>query len=389
MRTTIRVRLAAWYTALTVLTGLILLAVTFLFVVPALPTLMAPAMTSAGLARRDQFVRLPQAVTEVVNVRSQVGASLLTWGGLTLLGLALASACVGWLLAGRVLRPVRAVTDTARRVAERHLHERIGLTGPADELKELADTFDSMVERLERSFDGQRRFIANASHELRTPLTTTRALVEVAVAAEGSSADTLRLGDKLLTVIAGQERLLDGLLALAHSETTIDRDTRIDLAELAAEAAHTHTGAALDAGIDLRTALSPAPLHGDPALLGRVVHNLIDNAIRYNVAATGWVAIHSGTSPDGAATLTVANSGSVIEANEVDSLFEPFRRVRYDRTHQPRGSGLGLSVVRAVVRAHHGTVEASPRNDGGLTLRVTIPARAETRRTVLNSTQRL
>jgi signal transduction histidine kinase len=367
---TIRVRLAAYYTALTTLTGLTLLGITYLFVVPELPTLMTPAVKCTELTCDQQP---PELVTDVVDIRSQVGESLLTWGCVGLLTLALASACVGWLLAGRLLRPVRAVTDTARRVADRNLHERIGLTGPTDELKELADTFDSMVERLERSFDGQRRFIANASHELRTPLTTARALVEVAVAAKTSSQDIRRLGDRLLIVIAGQERLLDGLLALAHSETTIDRNTRIDLAELAADAAHTHVDAARAAGIELRTALSPAPLYGDPVLLGRVVHNLVDNAVRYNVREHGWVTIHSGTNRDGATTFSVTNSGPVIEVTEMDFLFEPFRRLRYDRTQQPRGSGLGLSIVRAVVRAHHGTVRAHPRKDGGLAMHVTMP----------------
>jgi signal transduction histidine kinase len=375
MRTTMRVRLAAWYTALTALTGLVLLGVTFLLVVPALPTFMAHAMTYDGMERAVRAGTPPQAVTQVINVRAIVGESLLGWGGATLLGLAVLSACAGWALAGRVLRPVRVVTSTARRVAERHLHERIGMAGPTDELKELADTFDAMVERLERSFDGQRRFIANASHELRTPLATTRALVEVAVSAGGSSEDTRRLGAKLLTITAAQERLLDGLFALAHSETTIDRGTRLDLADLAAEATRAHADAALGAGISVRTDLSAAPLHGDPALLARVVHNLVDNAVRYNVGDGGWVTIHSGTTGDGAATLAVANSGPVVDGDDVGILFEPFRRLRYDRTRQPRGSGLGLSVVRAVVRAHHGTVLAQPRDGGGLTLRVTIPAR--------------
>lgn len=373
-RAPIRVRLAASHTALTTLTGLILLGVTFLFVVPRLPALMTPAVQCTEQTCGGQFVPPPQSGVGVVDIRQAVGESLLTWGGLGLLALVLAGACVGWLLAGRLLRPVWAVTDTARRIAHRNLHERIGLTGPTDELKELADTFDSMVERLERSFDGQHRFIANASHELRTPLTTAKALVEVAVAAPTSSEDVHRLGGKLLTVIAGQERLLDGLLALAYSETTLDRDTRVDLAELAAAAVHAYGDKAREAGIELRTALSPAPLYADPVLLGRVVHNLVDNAIRYNVRHRGWVTIHSGVEPDCTATISVTNSGPVVEATEVESLFEPFRRLRYDRARQPRGSGLGLSIVRAVVGAHLGTVRADPREGGGLTLHVRIPA---------------
>jgi signal transduction histidine kinase len=376
MRATIRMRLAAWCTALTALAGLVLLAVTYLLVVPELPgqATLAPTVDATPLPAGHLY----RDATQVIDIRAQVGHSLLTWGALALLGAVMLSACVGWLLAGRMLRPVRAVTGTARRVAQRHLHERIALTGPADELKELADTFDSMLERLERSFDGQRRFIANASHELRTPLTTTRALVEVAVTASGSSEDTRRLGGKLLTITTAQERLLDSLLDLAHSETTIDRDTRIDLADLAAEATSAHADAARRAGIELRTELAAAPLHGDPALLSRVVHNLVDNAIRYNLPTGGWITVHSATTRENTATLSVANSGPVIDPDDTAALFEPFRRLRYDRTHQPRGSGLGLSVVRAVVRTHHGSVQARPRSDGGLTMSIVIPPQPET-----------
>jgi len=368
MRPSIRVRLAAWYTVLTTLTGLALFGVTFLLLRPVLPT--AVARTRLVPTEPDTW---NPAVTEVIDVRAQVETALATWGGLILVVLALLSACVGWVLAGRVLRPVRAVTDTARRIAERHLHERIGLTGPDDELKELADTFDEMLGRLERSFDGQRWFIANASHELRTPLTTARAVVEVAVTAPGASQDIRKLGGKLLTITTAQERLLDSLLALAHDEATIARDTRVDLADLAAEAAAAHAEVARDAGINLRTELSSAPLLGDAALLARVVHNLVDNGIRYNVPADGWVTVHSGTDGNGAARLSVINSGPPIDPADVTTLFEPFRRLRHDRSGHPKGCGLGLSVVRAVVRAHQGTVFAHPLTHGGLAVRVSLP----------------
>jgi signal transduction histidine kinase len=210
---------------------------------------------------------------------------------------------------------------------------------------------------------------------MRTPLTTAKALVEVAVAVSTSSEDVHRLGGKLLTVIAGQGRLLDGLLALAYSETTLDRGTRVDFAELAAAGVHAYGDEARDAGIELRTALSPAPLYADLVLLGRVVHDLVDNAVRYNVRRRGWVTIRSGGEPDCTATVSVTNSGPVVEATEVESLFEPFRRLRYDRIRQPCGSGLGLSIVGAVVRAHFGAVRAGPREGGGLTLHVRIPTR--------------
>jgi signal transduction histidine kinase len=373
MALTIRIRLTAWYTAMTALTGVAVLGVTALLVLPALPSSAVRAMP---LGQAEQALRsglLPVQGSPVIHIRTRVGDSVLAWGGLTLLVLALLSMCVGHLLAGRMLRPVRAVTSAARQVADRHLHERIGLAGPEDELKELADTFDTMVARLERSFTDQRRFIANASHELRTPLTTLRALVEVAVSSDHSSPDTRRLGAKLLTVITAQNHLLDGLLALAHSEFTIDGETEVDLADLAEQATTTHADAALAAGVELKTGLAPAPVPGDPALLATVVHNLVDNALRYNVAEQGWITVHSRTSEDGSAVLTVANSGPVINPDEVTTLFEPFRRLRYDRTQQPRGSGIGLAVVHAVVSAHHGTVRAQPHPDGGLTMTVTMP----------------
>ena len=374
MRPSIRVRLAAWYIGLTALSGLVLLGITFLLVVPALPTLMVHVQSVPMDTDRISPANTQAIAAEAVNIRAQVGSSLVTWGSVTLLALAVLSACVGWLLSGRMLRPVRAVTSTARRVAERNLHERIALTGPPDELKELADTFDAMVARLERSFDGQRRFIANASHELRTPLTTARAVAEVAATAPNASPDARRLGAKLLTITTAQERLLDSLLALAHDETTIDRGTEVDLAELAADAADIHAEAARDAGIELRTELTPAPLLGDSALLARMVHNLVDNAIRYNVTEQGFVTVHSRLNA-GAAQLAVVNSGPAIDPADATTLFEPFRRLRYDRTQHPRGSGLGLSVVRAVVRAHQGSVSAQPRTEGGLAMRVSIPVR--------------
>ena len=377
MRPLIRLRLAVWYTGLTTLTGLILLGLTFLLVVPTLPTLMAYAkavpddpFASSGLIDHPAG----GVAVQLVDVRARVGTDIVTWGCLALLALALLSACAGWLLAGRVLRPVRAVTTAARRIAERNLHERIALTGPADELKELADTFDAMVARLERSFDGQRRFVANASHELRTPLTTARAVAEVAATAPNASPDARLLGTRLMTIAVAQERLLDSLLALAHDESTIDRSGKVDLAELAGEAIAAHAQTARKADVELRADLTGAPLLGDPALLTRVVHNLVDNAIRYNLPTGGWVTVRTDMTSEGHARLSITNNGPTIDQADASAMFEPFRRLRYDRATHPRGSGLGLSVVRAVAQAHHGTAVAEPCAEGGLTVRVVIPA---------------
>ncbi len=370
-----QLRLASWYTALTMLTGLILLVLIYLLVVPSMPSFLAVARAAPFNAANT--VAAPRSSTSVAvssyNLRGRVGTSIITLGSLALLTLAVLSACMGWLLAGRVLDPVRAVTATARRIAERNLHERIALRRPADELKELADTFDAMVGRLERSFDGQRRFVANASHELRTPLATARAVAEVAATAPNASPDARRLGTRLLTIAVAQERLLDSLLALAHDESTIDRTAHVDLAGLVVEAVAAHLQSAQAAGVELLTELVAAPLSGDAALLTRVVHNLVDNAIRYNRAEGGWVRIRVGVGEDGRARLSVVNPGSMIDPADVSALFEPFRRLHYDRTDHPRGSGLGLSVVRVVVQAHHGTVRAEPRAGGGLEVHVALP----------------
>ncbi|MBS2550955.1 HAMP domain-containing histidine kinase [Catenulispora sp. NL8] len=374
-RPSIQLRLASWYTALTILTGLILLVLVYLLVVPSLPNFLAVARATPF--NPANTVPAPRSSTSVAvspyNLRGRVGTSIITLGAVALLALAVLSACLGWLLAGRVLDPVRAVTATARRIAERNLHERIALKRPADELKELADTFDAMVGRLERSFDGQRRFVANASHELRTPLATARAVAEVAATAPNASPDARRLGTRLLTIAVAQERLLDSLLALAQDESTIDRTARVDLAVLAVEAVAAHQHSARAAGVELHTELVAAPLLGDSALLTRVVHNLVDNAIRYNRAEDGWVRIRVGAAEDGRARLCIVNPGSMIDPSDASALFEPFRRLHHDRTDHPRGSGLGLSVVRVVVQAHHGTVHAEPRAGGGLAVHVALP----------------
>jgi len=284
----------------------------------------------------------------------------------------------GWLLAGRALQPLQQITATARRVADRSLHERIALDGPHDEIKDLADTFDAMLERLDRSFDSQRRFVANASHELRTPLTINRTLIEVAFDNPQASESLRQLGATLLAVNERHERLIDGLLTLARSEQRVTDPIPVELADVALHVATESQCAARTACVAIRTHLQPAPVMGDPVLLEQLTQNLVDNAIRYNLPEHGEITVTTDML-DGDAQLTVENTGPAVPPYEVPSLFEPFRRLSTreriaDSTS--RGAGLGLSIVRSVAHAHGGEVHAS-RQGGGLSVQVRMPAALE------------
>jgi signal transduction histidine kinase len=328
-----------------------------------------PAQLQAQL--HAQFEQDRGATTDTM-----LGASLLS-----LLLVGLIAAGFGWLSARRALRPLQRITATARRVADRNLHERIALTGPDDEIKDLADTFDAMLARLDRGFDSQRRFVANAAHELRTPLTLNRTVLEVALD-DPQAPDAVReLGASLLAVNQRHERLIDGLLTLASSEHGLVDPVPLDLADAARQVTAELDDRARTAGIDLRSDLQPAHVTGDPVLLERLVHNLLDNAIRYNTPERGHVTITT-DSVAGAAVLCVDNTGPSIAEQEVPGIFEPLRRLgntdRLAEVDAPtgRGAGLGLSIVRAVTEAHGGQVQARPRTGGGLLVRVTIPADA-------------
>ncbi|ADI08680.1 integral membrane sensor signal transduction histidine kinase [Streptomyces bingchenggensis BCW-1] len=316
--------------------------------------------------------------------------SLITQGGLALLVVGGVAAGFGWLAAGRVLAPLHRVTDTARRIAsapaaDRGLHERIALRGPDDEVKDLADTFDTMVERLDRSFDGQRRFVANASHELRTPLTLGRALVEVAMHRRTASEDVKQLGETLLEINARHERLITGLLLLASSENEITERAPVDLSDVVDHVVGQTAREAEAAAITVTQRTAPAPTTGDALLLERLVHNLVENGIRHNTPdGGGWVRVacrarDDDGNDDGRAEveIEVSNTGPAVPPYELPALFEPFRRLGTDRLVTAKGAGLGLSIVRSIARAHGGEVTARPREGGGLTMTVTLPAHAE------------
>ncbi|WP_040865229.1 sensor histidine kinase [Nocardia exalbida] len=379
---TIRLRLTLLYATAFFLAGAVLIALMYFYLNQSLerrPGGGAQQVVREYLLERAERNRAPvstelfEALTEQAqrNRRDTLRA-MLVWSLVSLGAVGIAAGGFGWLLAGRALHPLQRITATARRVADTSLHERIALDGPRDEIKDLADTFDAMLERLDRAFDGQRRFVANASHELRTPLTINRTLIEVALEDPGVPESTRRLGATLLEVNRRHERLIDGLLVLATSEQRLTEHRRIDVADIAADAVAT---CAARPGAEISADLESATVLGDPLLLERLVLNLLDNALRYNLPEHGWVAIRSRAIGD-RAVLTVENSGAPVPAFEVESLFEPFRRLSTTERladSGARGAGLGLSIVRSVAQAHGGTVRAAARPDGGLAVTVEFP----------------
>jgi signal transduction histidine kinase len=298
---------------------------------------------------------------------------LLTFSAIALGVIAVLAAAIGWLIAGRVLRPLSTITAAAKRISATSLDERLALHGPDDELKELADTLDSLLARLQASFDAQRRFAANASHELRTPLTRERTLLQVTLADPASTTSTWRdVSRELLASNAEQERLIEAMLTLASSEAGAGEQEPADLAVI--------TGAAVAAarpeisrlGLHVQADTKPAVLDGDPLLVGQLVSNLIDNAVRHNIPG-GHVQVTTETS-GGHAILSVTNSGQVIPPAEVDRLFQPFQRLGPRPARRDGGHGLGLSIVRAIATAHAATIVARAQPGGGLAVDVTFPA---------------
>jgi len=299
-------------------------------------------------------------------------SQLLRQSMLILVPFALLTVALGWLAARRMLRPVRQLTATARRMSAANLSQRLQLAGPADELKELGDTFDKMLARLDTAFESQRRFVANASHELRTPLTIMHTELDVTLDRQTADSESLQaMGQVIRAAVTRSERLVDGLLALAESERGLDRTERVDLAGLVGPALDHLADGARAAGVRTAARLQVAPVTGSRVLLERLVENLADNGVRHNLTG-GWLAILTATNGD-TVTLVVESSGPPITAGQAASLFEPFRRLHADRVGSARGSGLGLSIVRAVARAHGGEATALPVAGGGLRVTVTLP----------------
>jgi len=332
----------------------------------------ASVIPADGSKEQAQAAAVRAALAQIAFDRDH----LLITSGIALAAVAVAAIAVGWLIAGRVLRPLSTITAAARRISASSLHERLALHGPDDELKELADTLDNLFGRLKASFDAQRRFAANASHELRTPLTRERALLEVTRADPGATAATWQaVSDDLLAFNAEQERLIEALLTLASSEAgPADREPA-DLAAITCAALAAARPAISGRGLNVHSRIQPASLDGDPLLIRQLVTNLIDNAVRHNVSG-GDIQIATRTSRAGA-VLSVANGGPVIPAAEVDRLFQPFQRLGPRRARRDGGHGLGLSIVRAIAAAHDGAILARPQPDGGLAIDIAFPPRGD------------
>ncbi|MEU7019441.1 ATP-binding protein [Streptomyces sp. NPDC046203] len=385
LRPTIRIRLTLLYGGMFLIAGILLLAIIYLFAAQVLRGSNAelPFKVVNGTVRATtNWCLLPENTTgEQLNnavslcLRHQNDLALddlLRRSLFALLGLSIIAFAFGYAMAGRVLSPLGRITRTARRVAGSDLSRRIELDGPDDELKELADTFDEMLERLERAFTAQQRFVANASHELRTPLAINRTLLEVQLSDPAAPIELQQLGKTLLATNERSEQLVEGLLLLARSDNEIVERKPVDLAEVASRAVDQSHAEAEAKGVSLRGERAPAVVQGNGVLLERIALNLVQNAIRYNVPEDGWVEVSTATR-DGLAELVVSNTGPVVPAYEIDNIFEPFRRLRQERTGSDKGVGLGLSIVRSVARAHGGRIIAEPREGGGLVMRVTLP----------------
>jgi signal transduction histidine kinase len=373
-RPSVRLRLTLLYSALFLVSGAVLLAITYVLfhratgvnlIVPTMDPNLSP---HARQVVESKFADLERNHTDDLH-------QLLIQSGIALAIMTVASIALGWLVAGRVLRPLRSMTAATRQISERNLHERLALSGPRDELKDLADTVDGLLARLETAFDAQQRFVANAAHELRTPLTLWRALLEERLTDPDATIDSFRATSRrLLALGKEQERLLESLLTLASSERGLDRQEPFDLAAVVEAVLRDPPPEADSLGVQIETEIEPAPAAGNAALAERLVRNLIDNAVDHNVPG-GRVQVRTGTHAD-AAFLSVTNDGAVIPPAEVGRLFEPFQRLGTDRT-APNDDhhGLGLSIVRAIATAHQATLVAEARPEGGLAVNVGFPLR--------------
>ena len=366
----VRLRLTLMYAGVLVVCGVLLLAASYGLVARGIDAAAASPPPPPGAVSYEGQTLVDERVT--AQIQDDVLAELRLNYALALTAMTMGAVALGWLLAGRALRPLHAIAATARGVSRESLDRRVRLDGPADELKGLADTIDGMLARLDGAFASQQRFVANASHELRTPLAVIRAEVDVALADPGASAAELRAtAERVRAATERSERLIEALLTLARSE--VDAAARPDVVDLAAAAELALEGVRGelgDAGLGVRREGSAAPVRGDRRLIERLVANLVENAVRHNVPG-GWVAVETEVA-GGRARLRVDNTGPVVAPERVDALLEPFQRG--SRSAPGSGAGLGLSIVRSVAEAHGGHVMAQARPGGGLSVAVDLPA---------------
>ncbi|MFI7409578.1 sensor histidine kinase [Streptomyces sp. NPDC049627] len=387
----VRMRLTLLYGVLFVASGAVLLAITYLLVMHASSNVIV-GREGGDVSRltRDPGSGPSLGLTDGTPISPDMGMdnlrehayrqhqqgleNLLAQGGIALAIMAVISIALGWLVAGRVLRPLRTMTGTIRRISARNVHERLAVAGPADELKDLADTVDGLLGRLEVALDSHRRFVANAAHELRTPLTLEHALVEESLMDRDATVESYRANmQRLLAISQQQARLLESLLTLSSSERGLDRRDAVDLADAAEQAVGIPRPQAGRRDLDLELRTAPAPVAGDAALVERLVANLVDNAVDYNVPG-GRVEITTATRGRHA-VVTVVNTGPEVPPDQVERLFEPFQRL--GRTADERHHGLGLSIVRTIAVAHDAQLTARARPGGGLVVEVAFPLRKD------------
>jgi signal transduction histidine kinase len=392
-------RLTILYAALFLLSGAGLLSITYLLVLQATGNVIvgtgangrsfvigktahvqAPTVVTtrggspgSGISRQALKARAERDRLVAIGQRNVALRALLVKSGISLALMAAVSVWLGWFFAGRVLRPLRTITERAREISASNLHERIALTGPSDELTQLAGTFDELLGRLETAFAAQRQFVANAAHELRTPLTRAQTLAEVALDDPSATVASLRASHERVLAAGGElERLIEALLTLARSERGLSEDKPFDLANVTAEMLQSRRQETEDRGLYVHATLQQAGTSGDPQLAERLVANLLDNAIRHN-EPRGHIDVTT-TAKAGRAVLSVANSGPHIPLDEVERLFRPFQRLGADRIDQSDGLGLGLSIVQAIATAHRATVTAHAQPAGGLEIEIAFPA---------------
>jgi signal transduction histidine kinase len=376
----LRARLTLLYTGLFAVCGAIVVAVSYSLVArlePQGPGRPAPAACCARCPAEQLSTHPDDRILAKCNAYFQLqGAQhqrdvtlshLLQYSLITLAVVVALAAILGWIAAGRALRPVHRITEAARAASEHNLSARVSLRGPRDELHELAETFDAMLDRIQAAFEGQTRFIANASHELRTPLAVMRATVDVVLDDPASTAAELRaMAVDIRAAVDHAEHLIGALLILARNERGLTVHDEVDLATVAEDV--------LDAtglrGLRVHATLEPAVISGDPVLVERLVANLVDNAVRYNTFA-GDIWVSTGTAA-GEGHLTVANTGSVVGPTDAELVFQPFQRLDDRASHE--GFGLGLAIVASIAAVHGGTATACPRDDGGLSVTVALPS---------------
>jgi signal transduction histidine kinase len=408
-RRTVRLRLTLVYAGLFLASGVGLLAITYVLVRHATGSVIIGTSNGNGksivISQQEGETQAPGPVDAKQAFTGQLGAGspppplsakqlaaqarrdftrarrqhdaelrqLVVQSGIALGIMAALSIVLGWFAAGRVLRPLRTLNERTRAISATNLHKRLALTGPDDELKQLANTFDDLLGRLEASFQAQRQFVANASHELRSPLALARTISEVALTDPEATVDSLRTSHRrVLAAGEQQERLIEALLTLARSERGVDRRDPFDLATIANKVIATFRPEADRRGIYVHATLQPAETAGHPRLAERLVANLIENALRHNLTTGGRIDVTT-TTRDGRAVLSVANSGPAVPPADLDRLFQPFQRLGTERTDHGDSVGLGLSIVQAIATAHQATVATTAQVAGGLTIEVSFP----------------